>query len=78
LFIILSSSLLSRFVDKLSFAALLALPPGERERNSKHDATILHRHSPQVNASVDPLHLEDEGISVQELEDRSGQEEVPG
>jgi hypothetical protein len=30
-----------------------------------------------VNASEDSLHLEDEGISVQELEDRCGEEEVP-
>jgi hypothetical protein len=51
--------------------------PRERERKTKHAATVRHQHSPRANVSEDPLHLEDEGISVQELEDWWGEEEVP-
>jgi hypothetical protein len=46
-----------------------------RERRSRRTTTVHHQDSPRANVSENTLHLEDEGVYVQEIKDRCGEEE---
>jgi hypothetical protein len=70
-FILLISSRLSR-VSLLYHFCYRA-----REKRSKCAAASRHQCSPRADASKNPLHLEDEAISIQEPEDQCREEEIP-
>jgi hypothetical protein len=40
-------------------------------------AAARHKRSPRADASEDPVHLEDEAFSVQEIKGWSREEEIP-